>query len=52
MSDRILTFYLADCFIPGLRKMNYGIFHTGFFKYLCPTLTLKVLPGNGKRYVF
>lgn len=37
-----LTFYLADCFIPGLRRINYGTFHTGFFKYLCPTLHIDV----------
>lgn len=42
MSHRILTSYLADCFIPGLRRMNYGIFHTGFFKYLCPTVHIDV----------
>lgn len=48
MSDRILTFYLAYFFIPGLRKMNYGIFHTGFFKYLCPTLHIDVKGITGQ----
>lgn len=42
MFDRILIFYLVCCFIFGLRRMNYGIFYIGFFKYLCLILYIDV----------
>lgn len=42
MFYRILIFYLVDCFIFGLRRMNYGIFYIGFFKYLCLILYIDV----------